>query len=229
MVTTHIVKSYDQELQQIVELTARMGSLAEQQFATAVQAIHARDNAIAKQAFESDNAIDALEHELNDLTLRVLALRQPMASDLRLIIGSLKIARDLERIGDYAASLAKRARVLNAGDKMPVTSTLLRLTSLITPMLKNVIDAYTQDDLAKADHAYASDDAIDTAYHALVDDVMTYMQGHPGQIKACTQLLFMAKNIERIGDRATNIAETVHFIVAGNLPFVRKKKVLEIP
>jgi phosphate transport system protein len=226
MASSHIVKSYDKELTAIVETIARMGGLVEQQFAAAIQAIHARDNEIAGRAFASDTAIDELEHALNQLALKVLALRQPMASDLRLIIGSMKIARDLERMGDYAANLAKRARTLNVNERMAVTSTFLRMANLVAPVLHDVIDAYTQEDVAKADAAYASDDAIDDAYNALVEDLIRYMQEHPEHIKTCTHLLFMAKNMERIGDRATNVAETVHFIVSGELPAVRKKKAL---
>ena len=226
MSSNHIVKSYDQELAQLVRYAAQMGSLVEEQFAAAIQAIHARDNEIAGRTFASDTAIDTLENELNELALRILALRQPMAGDLRLIIGSMKIARDLERIGDYAASLAKRSRNLNAVEKISPTITLVRMANQVSPILKQIVDAYTNNDVDQATAAYEHDDIIDESYHNLITELMQYMQKHPESIKECTHLLFMAKNLERIGDRATNIAETVHFIVKGSMPLIRKPKVL---
>lgn len=222
----HIVKSYDEELAQVATLAAKMGSLAEKQLAASIEAIQTRDNAIAGKAYEADNKIDDLEAELNERVLQILALRQPMAMDLRTLIGYLRIGRDIERIGDYAANIAKRARTLNTENRLKITSALVKMANLVAPNLKDSIDAFIEGDEAKAEYVYNNDDAIDDAYKSMIQDLMEYMRTNPQDILSCTHLLFMAKNLERIGDRATNIAETVHFIVSGKLPEVRLKKTL---
>jgi phosphate transport system protein len=227
MTAGHIVKAYDAELNQLRGFIVQMGSLVEDQFREAIQAVHARDNDIAVHAFASDVDIDSLEFELNELALKLLALRQPMASDLRLIIGTMRIARDLERMGDYAANLAKRARKLNIADPMTVTAALLRLANLVGPVIHGAVDAFASDDLNKAAAINALDDPIDEEYNRFIKEVVAYMQAHPTHIETCSQLLFMAKNLERIGDRATNIAETVQFILGENaLAVMRKPKIL---
>ncbi len=212
---THTVKAYDTDLRDVAELAARMGSLVEQQFAACIQAIHARDNAIAGETFHGDDEIDNLETELNRKVLNILALRQPMAMDLRTLVGFLRISRDLERIGDYAANIAKRARTLNTASQMDITNSFVRMANLVAPILKDVIDAFINHDVELAKDVYRRDDDIDDAYDIMIEDLMSYMQKHPKDIESCTHLLFMAKNLERVGDRATNIAETVLFIVSG--------------
>ncbi len=227
MSANHTVKSYDQELAQIVNTVAEMGSLVERQTASALQAIHSRDNEIAGKAFTSDNEIDQLEHLLNERALQILALRQPMAGDLRLIVGAMKIARDLERIGDYAANLAKRARKLNKVAPLAPTAGLIQIGNLVAPIVTDVINAFTNNDTTLADLAYAKDEAVDEAYKKFLRELIQFMQSNPDTLDTTTHLLFMAKNIERIGDRATNIAETVHFIVKGTMPVSRRPKVLD--
>lgn len=216
--TGHIVRSYDQELAQISTLTAQMGGLVEQQLQQSLRALHARDNELAAKTYENDNSIDSVEQEINDLSLKVLALRQPMASDLRLIVGSMKIARDLERIGDYAASLAKRSYALNSSGKLPLSASLLRLGNLVAPMVLDAIAAYSSIDVARAEQILDNDAPIDDAYDRMVGEIITHMQTNPDDIKLCTHVLFMAKNLERIGDRCTNIAETVFFMDSGSTP-----------
>jgi phosphate transport system protein len=151
-------------------------------------------------------------------------LRQPMAGDLRLIIGSMKIARDIERIGDYAANLAKRARTLNGQETIGLTHSLLQMASLVQPLIRSAMDAYSCQDISLADATLHQDDAVDTAYKVLITDLMQYMASHGEDVVICTNLLFMSKNLERIGDRATNVAENVHFIVDGVLPRATREK-----
>jgi phosphate transport system protein len=228
---SHIVSAYDSELKNITDTLSRMGRLVLVQFSEAVAAIKNRDNDLAAKAFEADNEIDALENGLNEQAIRILALRQPMAGDLRLIVGSLKIARDIERMGDYAANMAKRARrTLNNTTALPVTAAFVEATQVVEPVLLLVIEAFEQNDTAKAEAVIASDDAIDEAYMNLTRALIAHMQKNPHDIEICTQLLFMSKNLERIGDRATNVAETIQFILHGaDLAPIRKKKVLSPP
>jgi phosphate transport system protein len=224
MATTHIVKSYDNDLNRLSYLIQEMGKLADRQLSAAIEAIQSRDNEKAEHTRAGDAVIDALEDELNELTLNILALRQPMASDLRLIIGSMKIARDLERIGDYAANLAKRTRTLNANSPLGLTDQLVHMGGLVQPLLKTALDGFMRQDTALVSDIVGMDDAVDALYKKLINDLMDYMQSNPKDVVACTNLLFMAKNFERIGDRATNIAENVYFIVEGTLPHAMRQK-----
>jgi phosphate transport system protein len=216
--SAHIVKAYDSELNQLRGYIVRMGEIVKGQLAEAINAIHNRDDDRARHAFAADGEVDALEYALNELAFKILALRQPMAGDLRLIIGSMRIARDMERIGDYAASLAKRTRKLNMAPELPVTNTVIRLGNLVIPVLHDAVEAFAREDAARAADINAMDDPIDDLYMVLVQEAIDYMQRHSDSVALCSQLLFMAKNLERIGDRATNIAETVQFIVAGDIP-----------
>jgi phosphate transport system protein len=221
----HIVKAYDDELKQLTRWVQEMGDHVLQQYDDAVMAMNTRDDALAARAFTNDNTVDVLEQQLNELALRMLALRQPMAGDLRLIIGAMRIARDLERIGDYAANLAKRARTLNAVPPLSVTNAVVETARLARPIIQEAVSSFIEKDSEKAANALTQDDLIDEAYHQLVRHLIAHMQENPADIATCTQLLFTAKNLERIGDRATNIAETVQFIISGSfLVPVRKKR-----
>ncbi|MFN5609375.1 MAG: phosphate signaling complex protein PhoU [Holosporales bacterium] len=214
----HIVRAYDEELTQLTLYTNRMGSKVEELLSHALRSLHTRDNDLAAATYEADNAVDALEVEVNDQILQILALRQPMALDLRLIVGSMRIARDLERIGDYAANFAKRTYYLNSQPRVELTSTLLRLGNLVMPILGEALQSYAERSIARADAACAGDDAVDMAYEELFTQTIQAMEREPNNAASYVHILFMGKNIERIGDRATNIAETVHFIVHGYLP-----------
>jgi len=229
----HIVRAYDEELTQLTLCTIRMGSKVEELLSHALRSLHTRDNDLAAATYEDDNTVDALEVEVNDQILQILALRQPMASDLRLIVGSMRIARDLERIGDYAANFAKRAYYLNGQPKIEPISSLLRLGGLVLPILGEALQSYAERSIVHADTACAGDDAVDAAYEELFAQTIEAMERDPSNAASYVHILFMGKNMERIGDRATNVAETVHFIVSGALPAVRKKKALppltEIP
>ena len=211
----HIVKSYSQELQRLRDLLTEMGGLVESQVAMATQAIVNKDNEIAMRAVDLDASVDALEQEAEQFVIRLLALRQPMASDLRQIVSSLKVVSALERIGDYAKNVAKRSVVLGQFSlPFPLTG-LAAMARLVQENLRLVIDAVSESDDKKAVQVWQSDQAIDDLYNSIFRELVTYMMEDARSITPCTHLLFIAKNLERIGDHATNIAETVHYAVTG--------------
>jgi len=215
MASEHIIKSYDEELQRLNKIIVEMGGLAETQIADATQAVVERDSDLAAMVVEGDAKVDQLERELDNLGIRLLALRQPMARDLREIFVALKIASDLERICDYAANIAKRSIALAQTPPIQPAHSLPRMTRLALALIKDVIDAYVERDAAKAYAAWMRDEELDEMYASLFRVFLTYMMEDPRNISACTHLLFMAKNIERIGDHATNIAENVYYLVHG--------------
>jgi phosphate transport system protein len=172
---------------------------------------------------EGDNAIDALEHDVSHDVLRLLALRQPIARDLRDVLAALRIAADIERIGDYAANVAKRAIALNQTAPMRPAASLPHLAQVAGGMLRDVLDAYRRSDAVAAHEVWKRDVQLDTLYTAMFRELLTYMMEDPRNITPCTHLLFMAKNIERIGDHATNIAENVYFLVHAK-PLVEERR-----
>jgi len=200
----------------------QMGGLAEGQLAAAIEAVMKRDSELAARVVEGDAQVDQLEHEVDGLVVRLLALRQPMARDLREILAALRIATDLERICDYAANVAKRSIVLNQSPPVKPVYTLPRMVKLAQALTKDVLDSYVARDADKALIVWARDEELDEMYSSLFRELLTYMMEDPRNITACTHLLFMAKNVERIGDHATNIAETVHFLVTGS-PLTRAR------
>lgn len=211
----HIIKSYDEELRRLNGTITQMGGLAESQLAAAIEAVVKRDSDLAADVVETDAKVDQLEHEVGLLVVRLLALRQPMARDLREILGALKIASDLERICDYAANVAKRSIALNQAPPVRPGFALPRMARLAQALIKDVLDAYVARDAEKALVVWARDEELDEMYSGLFRELLTYMMEDARNITASTHLLFMAKNIERIGDHATNIAETLYFVVHG--------------
>ncbi|HTZ80633.1 MAG TPA: phosphate signaling complex protein PhoU [Stellaceae bacterium] len=225
MVSEHIIKSYDEELRRLDNTITQMGGLTETQLATAIEAVVKRDSRLAADVVEADGRVDQLEQEIEQLALRLLALRQPMAVDLRQILAALKTASDLERIGDYAANVAKRSIVLNQAPPVRPAFAIPRMGRVGQTMIKDVLDAYVERDADKALAVWARDEELDEMYTSLFRELLTYMIEDPRNITSCTHLLFMAKNIERIGDHATNIAETLYFMVHGTpLHQVRPKR-----
>ncbi|MDQ2803004.1 MAG: phosphate signaling complex protein PhoU [Pseudomonadota bacterium] len=220
----HVVKSFDQELVRLRELIIQMGGIVESQVALAAEAIMSRDITAATRAVEQDPQVDALERQAEQFVIRTLALRQPMADDLRRVVAALKITGDLERVGDYAANVAKRSMVL-AQYSLPLSlGGLAHMARLVQESLKLVVDAVGEEDAEKAAHVWRSDLAVDDLYTAIFRELITYMMEDPRNITPCTHLLFIAKNLERIGDHATNIAETVYYAATGeSLPDVRPK------
>jgi phosphate transport system protein len=213
--TGHIVKSFEGELKHLSALLTEMGGLVESEVALACEAVLSRDAAAATAAVETDPKVDALERDVEQFVIRLLALRQPFAQDLRQVVMSLKITGDLERIGDYAANVAKRSIVLNQY-ALPFSLTgLAHMSRLVQENLKTVIDAVGESDADKAVEVWRSDESVDEIYNALFRELITYMMEDPRNITPCTHLLFIAKNLERIGDHATNVAETVYYAVKG--------------
>jgi phosphate transport system protein len=215
MTAEHIIKSYDEELERLRKIIAEMGGLAESQLASAIDAVARRDSDLAARVVTGDEQVDGLERELDNLAIRLLALRQPMARDLREIVAALKIAADLERICDYAANVAKRSIALAQSPPIQPVHALPRMAQLALLLVKDVIDAYVGRDADKAIRVWNSDEELDGMYASLFREFLTYMMEDPRNIGPCTHLLFMAKNIERIGDHATNIAENVYYLVHG--------------
>lgn len=220
----HMVKSYEQELKRLRTLLTEMGGIVESQVAAAAEAIATLDPTAAMRVVEEDPKVDALEREAEQFVIRMLALRQPMAGDLRQIVAALKITGELERIGDYAANVAKRTIVL-AQFSLPYSlGGLGHMAQLVQEHLKTIIDAIGESDAEKAIEVWRSDQVVDDMYNAIFRELITYMMEDPRNITPCTHLLFIAKNLERIGDHETNIAEMVHYAVKGEvLPDARPK------
>jgi phosphate transport system protein len=220
----HIVKSFDEQLQGLAAAVAQMGGLAEAQLASAIDAIARRDSGAAESAVAGDVRIDALQQEIEERALKLLALRQPMAVDLRETLAAIKIAGELERIGDLAKNIAKRALVLNREPPIRLTQSLARMGKAAQNQLKQVLDAFSARDPEEAEAVWRRDGEIDEIYNSLFRELLTYMMEDPRTIGLCTHLLFIAKNIERSGDHCTNIAEVVyHMVKAGHLTAARPK------
>ncbi|GBQ14319.1 phosphate signaling complex protein PhoU [Swaminathania salitolerans] len=222
--SVHTVKSYEQELDRMRAMMARMGGIVESQVAQAVAAVTEHDEEAAQAAPAQDPQVDLLERDVEALAIRLLALRSPMAGDLREIVAALKITGDLERIGDYAASIARRSQRFDLVDRQISLSGLRSMGRLVQENLRRVIDAVTQQDADRATEVWQADREVDEYYTAMFRELVTYMMEDPRNISPCTHLLFIAKNFERIGDHTTNIAERVYYAVTGdNLPAVRPR------
>jgi phosphate transport system protein len=220
----HTVRSYAEELRRLREMVARMGGLAERQVADATTALVRRDAEMATEVMGRDAAIDALEREIENFSIRLLALRQPVGQDLRLVVAALKISHDIERIGDYARNAAKRAIVVSQQPALGSLNGFQRMAVLVQENLKGAMDALVNNDAARADEVWAADEPVDEVYNGIFREMLTFMMEDPRNITAAAHLLFVAKNLERIGDHATNIAETVHYAVSGDsLPDDRPK------
>jgi phosphate transport system protein len=211
----HIVKAYDQALDDLAASLAKMGGLAESQVNDAITAITRRDTALAQAVIGRDSKIDVAQKEVEKRCTTLLALRQPMANDLREVMAAWKIASDLERVGDLAKNIAKRTLVINQSDPIQLTRSIERMGRLAAAHLKQVLDAYSSREVAPALAIWFQDEDIDAHYNSLFRELLTYMMEDPRTIGPCAHLLFVAKNIERIGDHSTNIAETLHYLVTG--------------
>lgn len=225
----HIVKSYDDELRRLRDLIVRMGGVVEQQLQDSMTAVGRRDIEAAERVIMLDPQVDAMEREVDTAVIRLLALRQPVAVDLRNIIAAMRIAADLERAGDYATNVAKRAIVVAQHPMVPTVTGISRINRMALEAIKDVLDAYVAGDPAKAIDVWNRDDAIDKLYTGIFREILTYMIEDPRTITACTHLMFMAKNLERVGDHATNMAETMHYAMTGQvLPGARPKGDLSV-
>jgi phosphate transport system protein len=213
----HIAKAFDADLEELTRMVAEMGGLAEKSVADAVHALAKRDVGLATRVIERDNTIDDLQHEIEERAILTIARRQPMAVDLREVVGALRVCNDIERIGDLAKNIAKRVSQLT--DEAP-PQTIIRgiehMSALLLAQLKQVLDSYATRNLSNAIAVWQGDEEIDSLCTSLFREILTYMAEDPRSISLGIHLMFSAKNIERMGDHATNIAETVHYMVEGH-------------
>lgn len=211
----HTVKAFDQDIGQLRGLIGQMGGLAEQAIADAMTALQCGDLDLARRVREGDKALDALEMEVERTAVRVIALRAPMANDLREVVAALKIAGVVERIGDYAKNIAKRVPMIESGSRIEPLSTLAAMARMASGMVHDVLNAFAARDADAAREVCARDDALDDFYDSIFRTLVTYMVENPRTISQVAHLLFVAKNLERIGDHATNVAEMVYFAATG--------------
>ncbi|MGE5504756.1 MAG: phosphate signaling complex protein PhoU [Actinomycetota bacterium] len=214
----HIVKSYDEQLGRLRDAVASMGGLGEKQLAAALKALAERDGELAAQVVAADAEVDAGEAFVNEQAVRLLVLRAPVADDLRVVFTALKISADLERIADLAGNIAKRTGVLTQLAPVAPVASVGRMGRLVAELLHAVLDAYMGQDADAAMAVRDRDQEVDDLYSSLFREILTHMMEDPRTITACIHLLFIAKNIERIGDHATNIAEMCHYLVTGRNP-----------
>ena len=216
MVEQHTVTAFDDDLKVMTRKVVEMGGHAESMIARSVAALVKADKPLAESVVAEDLVLDRLQYELDERVILLIAKRQPMATDLREIIGALRMGNDLERVGDMGKNIAKRAKeITEFTHPKKLVRGLEHLTSLALEQLKDALDAYVNKDEAKARMVLSRDDAIDQVYTSLFRELLTYMMEDPRNITFCTQLLFCAKNIERIGDHATNLAEIIRYIITG--------------
>jgi phosphate transport system protein len=212
----HTAKAFDVDLQEITRKVAEMGGLVERQISDAVAALTERDLELGERVMAADPAIDALQREIEEKAILTIARRQPMAVDLREIVGAMRVANDLERVGDHAKHIGKRVVALD-GDFYP--QKLIRgvehMAELVSAQLKQVLDAYASRDLQSALAVWKGDEEVDSMCTSLFRELLTYMMEDPRNITFCMHLMFCAKDIERMGDHATNIAETVYYMIEG--------------
>lgn len=212
----HTVTAFEEELKSLDGKIAHMGGLAEQLLARAIDSLEKRDPDLAENTINQDKAIDTLDHEIEEMAIQIIARRQPVALDLRQILAAIRISADLERIGDLGKNIAKRAMAI-AGENRPQQLMIGfgHISSKAMEQLQIVLDAYSQRDAEKAMQVWRRDRDLDAIYNSVFRELLTYMMEDPRNIGVCTHLLFGAKNLERIGDHTTNMAESIHFLVKG--------------
>ena len=214
--SNHITKAFDADLQELNRMVAEMGGLAEKEIADAVHALTRRDSGVALKVIESDKQVDKLQLEIEELAVLTIARRQPMAIDLREVVGALRVANEIERIGDLAKNISKRVLDLNGEyPSLKLIRGVEHMGTLVLTQLKQVLDAYAARNIDSAMDVWKRDEEIDAMCVSLFRELLTYVMEDPRNITFCIHLLFSAKNIERMGDHATNIAETVHYMIKG--------------
>lgn len=214
----HIVKSYDSELKRLKSTVTDMGTLVQNQLEKMAMALEKKDNELALAVIENDSQIDLLESQINQDVIRILALRQPVALDLRIVIAALKMANHLERIGDYSANISRRILALSEPGTlmMEMPDLLMQMTLSIRQMMTHILAGFFSQDPTIVKKSWAEDFEVDSLYTSLLRELLTYMMEDPRKISACTHFLFIAKNVERIGDHVTNIAEVVYTMIKGH-------------
>ncbi len=219
MAREHIVKAFDQDIDKIESAVVRMGGMVEAQISNAVDSLVNRDDELGKKVRAADRDVDNLELEIDEAVVRLLALRQPIAQDLRAVLTVLKISANLERLGDYAKNIAKRSSVLGEFRHFDASTKIIKsMSALVETMLRDVLDAHANRDALLADDVRARDEDVDQMHNTLFRGLLTHMMEDARNISPCMHLLFIAKNIERMGDHVTAIAEQVHYLVNGKLP-----------
>ena len=218
MVAEHTVKAFDEDITRLRGLIAEMGGLAEVAIEEAMQALINGDEELAKGVVERDKKLDALEVEVDRLAIRIIALRAPMADDLREIIAALKIGGVVERIGDYAKNIARRAPQIEGRKRFEPLTLIPAMAELAAGMVHDVLTAFAARDPIAAREVIERDEKVDAFYDSIFRNLVSYMVENPATISSAAQLLFVARNLERIGDHATNVAEMVHFAALGTLP-----------
>lgn len=222
---THIVSSFNDDLNHLERLLLTMGGLVEKQLIMATTALKKGDRILAKRVMGGDIKINTLEAELNDAALKVLALRQPVAADLRNVVMTLKIGGHLERIGDYTKNMAKRTNTITKADAFTGSiSTLIRMSEMVQSMISSVLDAYNKRDAGLAEDIRAEDENVDQMLNTLFRELLTYMMEDPRNISGCMHLLFIAKNIERMGDHVAETAQEIIFLITGEWPIDKRPK-----
>jgi phosphate transport system protein len=215
MMNEHTAKAFDVDLQELGRMVAEMGGLAEKQVADAVAALVRRDVERARRVVAADSSVDALQGEIEEKAVLTIARRQPMAVDLREVVGALRVANDLERIGDLANNIGKRVALMGDFHPQKLIRGVEHMAAIVLTQLKTVLDSYAAHDLSKALVVWKGDEEVDALCTSLFRELITYMMEDPRNITFCIHLMFCAKNIERMGDHATNIAETVHYMIEG--------------
>lgn len=221
--TEHTVKAFDDDINALRALIAEMGGLTEQAIDNAIKALSTRDHALAQKVVEGDKRIDELDAQIEKLVVQTIALRAPLADDLREIIAVLKISNVVERMGDYAKNIAKRVETVSGTRNVEPLSLLPAMAQIAREMVKGALDAFVARDPARAAQIIERDRAVDDFYNSIFRTMVTFMMENPKMISESTHIMFIAKNLERIGDHATNIAEMVHYIVTGEKPPEREK------
>ena len=211
----HIVTSFDEDLIELRARISEMGGLAEQLFAMSLDSMEKRDGDMAKAVIAKDKRLDALEFEVERLATQIIARRQPLAQDLRAVISAMKLSTTLERVGDLAKNIAKRGIALSGGDPLHISGSVVRMGRQAQAQLTEVLDAYVKRDVDAAVAVWRRDVEIDEAYNAMFREVVTYMMEDPRTISLGSQLLFIAKNVERIGDHTTHVAEMIYYVSTG--------------
>jgi len=216
MTDHHTAKAFDVDLQDLTRLVSEMGGIAEKQVGDAIDALSKQDEPLSQRVVDLDIKVDQLQREIEDRAILTIARRQPMAVDLREVVGALRVANDLERIGDLAKNIAKRVPAIDPDFQLQkVMRGVEHMADLVLTQIKDVLDSYARRDVAKALAVWRGDEEIDAVNNSLFRELLTYMMEDPRNISLCIHLLFCAKNIERMGDHATNIAETVYYMVEG--------------
>jgi len=211
----HIVAAYDQELDTLRRTITEMAGMVELQLEEAARSLLERDPELADEVIAADKKVDACEHDINDQSVRILALRQPMANDLRLIFAAIKIAQNLERIGDYAKNVAKRGKILMNADPLAHVSGVRALAARAREVVRLAVDSFVEGDAEKAHQAWLMDETVDALHSSLFEGTIGAIEAASDPARPSVHLLFISKNLERVGDLATNMAETVHFMVTG--------------